>query len=146
MELLEYLDRVGQRRLERHKIAPKRPLDVRMLVGVLFFLGYYASLWRLMSIRGIPADNIGLIKDAMLVLGPIVGVIAQSLFRTDVKDEIATQNTGEFARASRAQAEATIAAAATTPSGSQGGDAGQAAEDVANAASDKAQEIKDNQP
>ena len=139
MELLEYLDRVGQRRLERERMSPKRPLDVRMLVGTLFFVGYYVLLWRLMSVRGIPADNVGLIKDAMLVLGPIVGVIAQALFRSDVKDEIATQNTGEFARASAKQAEATIAAAATSPA-STGAD--QAASQVADAAVEEADRIR----
>ena len=80
----------------------------------------------------------------MLVLGPVVGAIGQALFRTDVKDEIATQNTGEFARATRTQAEATIAAAATTPAGTDG--AGAAADAVADAAHNKASEIKRDAP
>lgn len=114
MKLLDYLDRVGQRRLERHRLSPPRPVDLRMFVGVLFFIGYYALIYFLMRNR-IPMDNSKLVGDAMLVLGPVVGMIAQALFRTDVKDEIATQNTGEAFRASRAQAEATKAAAETTP-------------------------------
>ena len=138
LSFLEFLDNIGKRRLERHRIAPRRPLDTRMLVGVLFFAGYYALLWRLMSARGIPDTNIGLIKDAMLILGPVIGAIGQALFRTDVKDEIATQNTGEAFRAQAKQAEATIAAVAA-PAG--GGDAQAGADAVANAATDKAEEI-----
>ena len=107
MKLLEYLDRAGQRRLEMHKLSPPRPRDTRMLVGVLFFAGYYALIWRFMSAKGIPADNLALIKDAMLILGPVIGAIGQALFRTDVKDELQAQNTGEGFRAMGEQAKAT---------------------------------------
>jgi hypothetical protein len=113
--LLEFLDRRGERRLERHKLSPPRPIDLRMFVGVLFFAGYYALVFSLRRGPPMGGENATLVKDAMLVLGPVVGMIAQALFRTDVKDEIATQNTGEAFRASRAQAEATKAAAETTP-------------------------------
>lgn len=138
--VLEYLDRVGQRRLERARLSPPRPLDVRMIVGVLFFAGYYALLWRLMSAREIPADNITLIKDAMLILGPVIGAIGQALFRTDAKDEMATQNTGEAFRAQRAQAEATKATADSIPNAHGPGDAAGA---VAGAAVDKARQIQE---
>lgn len=142
MKLLEFLDRRDQRKLERDRLSPPRPRDIRMLVGTLFFAGYYALVWRMMSGRGIPADTITLVKDAMLVLGPVVGMIAQALFRTDSKDEMATQNTGEAFRAQSKQAEATIAAAATTPVDT-GAAAG--AERVADAAADEAQQIREGQ-
>lgn len=143
MKLLEYLDRVGQRRLEHARLAPPRPRDTRQLVGVLFFGGYYALIWRFMSAKGIPADNLTLIKDAMLILGPVIGAIGQALFRTDVRDEIATQNTGEAFRANRAAAEATRAAANSIPSaGGPGSSPGAAADAVADAAVDAAAEVK----
>lgn len=141
MHLLELLDRIGQRRLERYRISPPRPTDTRQFVGVLFFAGYYFIVYTLLKLE-IPALNAGLVRDAMLVLGPVVGAIGQALFRTDVKDEIATQNTGEFARASRTQAEATIAAASTTPTMS-GADAALAAATVADAAVGAAEEFRD---
>lgn len=141
VKLLDFLDRRDQRRLERYRIQPPRPRDNRMLVGLLFFVGYYALVTMLMVGRELPPGNETQVKDAMLVLGPVVGVIAQALFRTDVKDEIATQNTGEFARAITRQAEATTAAAATMPAPIDA--AGNAADAVADAAADKADEIKD---
>lgn len=139
MNWLEFWDRVGERRLERWRIRPPRPWDTRQLVGVLFFAGYYLMVWSLRKGAPLAGDNAALVKDAMLVLGPVVGVIAQAIFRSDAKDELATQNTGEFARAATAQAQATIAAAATVPAADT---AAVAAEKVADAATAKADEIK----
>lgn len=139
MKLLEYLDRAGQRKLELARLSPPRPRDTRQLVGVLFFAGYYALIWRFMSAKGIPADNLALIKDAMLILGPVIGAIGQALFRSDVRDEIATQNTGEAFRANRAAAEAAKSATDSIPGS---GGASQAAGAVADAATDKARQIQ----
>lgn len=145
LSFLEFLDRRDQRKLERDRLAPPRPRDTRQLIGVLFFAGYYALIWRMMSARDIPPDNLTLIKDAMLILGPVIGAIGQALFRTDAKDEMSTQNTGEFARATTRQAEATIAAASTTPTSTAAADA---AGQVADAARDKADQIEEtfNEP
>jgi hypothetical protein len=145
MKLLDYLDRAGERRLERYKISPPRPRDSRLFVGVLFFLGYYVLVFTMLKII-IPAENAPLVRDAMLVLGPVIGAIGQALFRTDLKDEIATQNTGEAFRANRAAAEATKAAADSIPnSPGSGGDVGAAAGAVAGAAADKAEQIQRNE-
>ena len=109
MNVLEFLDRAGARRHER---AMRRgPVDYRVLVGVLFFIGYYLLVFALTR-AALPAENAPLVRDAMLVLGPVVGAIGQALFRTDKRDEIAANNTGEAFRAQRAQAEATTATAA----------------------------------
>lgn len=142
MKLLEYLDRAGQRKLERERISPSRPRDTRMLVGVLFFLGYYVLIYTLLN-KVVPTENGPLVRDAMLVLGPVIGAIGQALFRTDAKDEMATQNTGEAFRAQRAQAEATKSTADSIPSArGHGTGAGEAADAVADAAADKASDIK----
>lgn len=106
MKLIEFLDRVGERRLERARIRPHRPLDVRVLVGVLFFIGYYVLVFTMLKVV-VPEENAGLVRDAMLVLGPVIGAIGQALFRTDVKDELQAQNTGEGFRAIGEQAKAT---------------------------------------
>lgn len=111
MNLIEFLDRRDERRLERWRIQPPRPRDNRMLVGLLFFVGYYVMVFAIMKGRELPVENSALVKDAMLVLGPVVGVIAQALFRSDIRDEVSTANTGAFARAVEAQATATTAAA-----------------------------------
>ena len=140
MDFLTYLDRAGQRRLEHSKLSPPRPRDLRLLVGVLFFAGYYFLVYQLLQ-HVVPGPNGPLVRDAMLVLGPVVGAIGQALFRTDVKDEIATQNTGEAFRAQRAQAEATKAAADSIPNAANA-EAGAAAGAVADAAVDKAAQIK----
>ncbi len=146
MNTLEFLDRIGMRRVERLKIVPPRPRDTKMLVGVMFFLGYYLLVFGLMRFA-IPVANAALVRDAMLVLGPVVGAIGQALFRTDVRDEMATGNTGAGFRAIQAQAEATTAAAAAMPPA--GGPAGEAADAVADAGSaaarDKAAEYQGHQ-
>lgn len=140
MRFLDYLDRAGERRLERERIAPTRPRDTRMIVGTLFFLGYYVLVYSMLRVV-IPAENTPLVRDSLLVLGPVVGAIGSALFRTDVKDEIAATNTGAAFRAVGEQAKATVAAAATVPLGAGEGVA-DAADAVADAASDKADEIK----
>jgi len=140
MNVLEYLDRIGERRLERMRIAPPRPRDTRMLLGALFFIGYYSLVIMIMKGRELAPDNATLVKDAMLVLGPVVGMIAQALFRTDVRDEIATNNTGAAFRALGDQAKATVAAAATTPPDAS---VAAAAAEVADAATMRADQIRD---
>lgn len=136
MKLLDFLDRIGERRLERWKITPRRPVDWRAFVGLAFLAGYYVMVLRFIS-RVVPAENIPLVRDSMLVLGPAVGAVVQSLFRSDVRDELQAQNTGEGFRAMRTQAEATVAAVAA-PSGDQ---AGKAADAVADAAASEADRI-----
>lgn len=116
MYLVDFLDRIGERRLERWRIQPRRPLDFRSFIGLAFLTGYYAMVLRFMN-SAVPSPNVPLVRDSMLVLGPAVGAIIQSLFRSDVRDEIAATNTGEGFRAMGKQADATAAAAAGTPPG-----------------------------
>lgn len=108
MNVLEFLDRAGQRRHERN--LRRGPLDSRLVVGAAFLGGYYLLVYGLMRVA-LPAENSALVRDAFLVLGPAVGLIVGALFRTDKRDEIAANNTGEAFRAQRAQAEATTAVA-----------------------------------
>lgn len=140
MKLLDFLDRIGERRLERWKITPRRPVDWRSFIGLAFLTGYYVMVLRFIS-RVVPAENIPLVRDSMLVLGPAVGAVVQSLFRSDVRDELQAQNTGEGFRAMRTQAEATVAAAAGTPA-PLGDTAAAAAGAVADAAADEADRIQ----
>lgn len=114
MKLLEFFDRVGQRRLERYLATPHRPTDWKSFIGLAFLAGYYLIVFRLIA-HVVPAVNAPLVRDSLLVLGPAVGAIVQSLFRESVKDEIQAQNTGEGFRAMGKQADATKAAAETTP-------------------------------
>lgn len=137
MDLLEYFDRIGERRLERWRVSPRRPVDWKSFIGLAFLLGYYFMAYTFIY-RTVPATNVPLVRDSMLVLGPAVGAIVQSLFRSDVRDELQAQNTGEGFRAMRTQAEATVAAVAA-PSGDQ---AGKAADAVADAAANEADRIK----
>lgn len=138
MRLLDYLDRVGERRLERWRISPRRPVDWKSFIGLAFLLGYYFMAYTFIY-RKVPPTNVPLVRDSMLVLGPAVGAIVQSLFRSDVRDELQAQNTGEGFRAMRTQAEATVAAVAA-PAADQA--AGKAADAVADAAANEADRIK----
>lgn len=138
MRFLDYLDHVGERRLERLRIAPRRPIDTKAFIGLAFLSGYYLMVLRFIT-HVVPAANVALVRDSMLVLGPAVGAIVQSLFRSDVRDEIQANNTGEGFRAMGRQADATVAAVAATPGVDQ---AGKAADEVADAANAKADEIR----
>lgn len=114
MNIYELIDRWGKRRHERMMAKPRRPMDVKSFIGLLFLLGYYAMVWQF-SKRALPTENLDLIRDAMLTLGPPVGAIVNSLFRSDIRDEIQAGNTREGFRAMGKQADATKAAAEGTP-------------------------------
>jgi hypothetical protein len=99
MNLWDYLDRAGERRAKR----PRR--DVRAVVGFAFLAGYYWMVYQF-SQRALPTENLDLIRDAMLTLGPPVGIIVGAMFRNDVRDEQAAENTGAAFRAVEAAAAA----------------------------------------
>ena len=109
MNLLEFLDARHERRMQ-YRLQVGRPFDGKLILGALFFLGYYALVFGF-AFRDVPAANVGLLRDAMLVLGPPVGAIANAIWRTDRRDEEAARNTGEGFRALQEQAKATTAAA-----------------------------------
>lgn len=106
MTILEYLDRVGERRAARMH----RPRDIRQFIGFAFLVGYYVMVWQFT--RGeLPKENIDLIRDAMLTLGPPIGIIIGAMFRSDAREERATENTGKAFEAVKAAAQAGTVAA-----------------------------------
>lgn len=118
MKLLEYLDRRDERRLRR----PNKPLrDIRQIIGAGFLLGYYVMVWHFANSE-IPKANLDLIRDAMLTLGPPVGLIVGAMFRSDARDEQATRNTGEAWKAVRDVANATGAPGNGDPNALRTGD------------------------
>jgi hypothetical protein len=86
----------------------REPIDARIILGGLFVLGYYVTLW-VLGFRLIPVANVGLIKDALAQLGVPLGVIVGALFRSDRADEKRTENTAKAF-------DAITATAANTPS------------------------------
>jgi hypothetical protein len=102
MTLLEFLDRMGDRRSSR---PARPPRDIRQLIGFMFIAGYYVLVYKFMT-ANIPAENTGLIRDAMLTLGPPIGLIVGAMFRSDAVQEQAAVNTGEAFKAIKASAEA----------------------------------------
>lgn len=109
MTFLEYLDRMAERRA-RH------PRDIRQLIGFAFLAGYYVMVWRFAT-GDVPSGNIDLIRDAMLTLGPPVGLIVGAMFRSDLRDEQAARNTGDAFRTVR---EAVATVTPTGPTGNPG--------------------------
>lgn len=101
MTLLEFLDRIGERRAAR----PYRPRDIRQFIGFAFLVGYYVMVYQFTR-GGLPKENIDLIRDAMLTLGPPIGIIIGAMFRTDRTDEQRADNTGAAFRAVEAAAQA----------------------------------------
>lgn len=88
--------------------------DPRIILGGGFILFYYASLW-VIGFRIMPDANVALIKDAMLQLGPPVGIIIGALFRSDRADELRAENTGKGFDAIAAQVQANNEAATGKP-------------------------------
>lgn len=103
MNIWEYLDERDKRRSARN------PRDIRQFVGFMFLAGYYLTVFQF-ALREVPGANVDLIRDAMLTLGPPVGVIVAAMFRTDARDEQATRNTGIALDAARKGAQAAQAA------------------------------------
>lgn len=103
MGFWEYLDRRSERRASRD---PMFRFDTKTLIGFGFLLGYYVLVWQIMSSPDIPEKSIGLVRDAMLTLGPPVGVIVGAIFRSDMRDEQQTLNTGRAFEAVKAAARA----------------------------------------
>lgn len=90
MTLWEMLDRWDARRAQRQ---PRPMRDIRQFIGFAFLCGYYVMVYRF-SMGAIPAGNMDLIRDAMLTLGPPVGLIVGAMFRSDAREDQATLNTG----------------------------------------------------
>lgn len=107
MTFLEFLDR----RAERRAANPTRPRDIRQFIGFVFLLGYYVMVYQFTR-SALPPQNMDLIRDAMLTLGPPVGLIVGAMFRSDARDEQVASNTGAAFRAVEA-----AAAAGTGPPG-----------------------------
>ena len=105
MTLFELLDRMGERRAQRIH----RPRDIRQFIGFAFLAGYYWMVYQF-SQRSLPAENIDLVRDAMLTLGPPIGIIIGAMFRTDRADEQRVENTARAFDAVKA-----AAVAGTTP-------------------------------
>ncbi len=96
MNLWDLIDRIGERRAAN----PRPQRDVRQFVGLLFLAGYYVMVYRF-SMGAVPIANLGLIRDAMLTLGPPVGIIVGAMFRSDMKDEQTARNNGDALRTIR---------------------------------------------
>jgi len=107
MTLLEFLDRY----LDRKARNQSPPRDIRQLIGFAFIAGYYVLVWQFAR-STIPGENKDLIRDAMLTLGPPIGLIVGAMFRSDAKEERAAENTGKAFDAIRTTAES-----ASGPSG-----------------------------
>lgn len=66
--------------------------DSRTILGFFFLGGYYVSIW-VLGFAEIPASNVEMVKNAMLQLGPPIGMIFNALFRTSALDEKREENT-----------------------------------------------------
>lgn len=96
MRFLDFLDR----ELERRARHPRPARDIRQFIGFAFLCGYYVMVYRF-AMGAVPKGNIDLIRDAMLTLGPPVGLIVGAMFRSDLRDEQTARNTGEAFKAVR---------------------------------------------
>jgi hypothetical protein len=100
LSFLEFLDRWGERRSKRD---PLLHIDTKTLIGFGFLLGYYVLIFRF-SLAAVPVENAGIIRDAMLVLGPPVGMIVGAIFRETAADAAARASSGAALRTLAANA------------------------------------------
>lgn len=100
MTFLEFLDRWSERRSKRD---PVLHVDAKTLIGAGFIFGYYALVWRFIT-ADVPDKTIPLVRDAMLVLGPLVGAIINSIFRETAADIAARASSGAALRTLAANA------------------------------------------
>lgn len=103
LTFLELIDRMSERRA-RNPNKNSLP-DIRQLIGAAFIFGYYLLVYKMASSL-IPAENKDLIRDAMLTLGPPIGLIVGAMFRSDAREEQATKNTGTMIETFKEQAKA----------------------------------------
>lgn len=116
----------------------KRPwfdFDGKIVLAALFVLGYYGLVYRISGDKPIPPANAQLVRDALLVLGPPLGAIFNAIYRT----------TGAEERQSERRSDE-IKTAITTPTITAAPDpaprdAREAADQVAGAAADEADQI-----
>lgn len=102
MNFWEFLDRRAARHARRD---PMFRFDTKTLIGFGFLAGYYGLVY-LFATADVPAPNLDLIRDAMLTLGPPVGLIVGAIFRDSMRDEQATANTAKAFEAVKAAAQA----------------------------------------
>lgn len=60
-------------------------LSERMIFGIMIIVGYF-GLSTLSSFFAMTPDQRAVIHDAQLVVGPILGMIAQAIWKTDKTD------------------------------------------------------------
>lgn len=60
--------------------------DGKLVLAGIFLLGYYGIVW-IAARRDIPAANVQLIRDQLVVLGPVIGLIFGALFRNTAAEE-----------------------------------------------------------
>jgi hypothetical protein len=98
----EFLDRRSERKSKR---GPLFRFDTQTLIGFGFLAGYYILVYRFTT-GDVPPRNVALIRDAMLTLGPPVGLIVGAIFRESLRDRQSTANTAAAFRAVEAAAAA----------------------------------------
>lgn len=96
MKILDFIDRRDERRFAQGQT--KR--DHTQWIGAAFLFGYFVLVWQFFGVA-ISDANSELIKDAMLILGPGVGMVIGALFRRDGTDEQNHENTGRAFEAIR---------------------------------------------
>jgi len=60
--------------------------DGKLFLAGLFLVGYYGTLYLIRDAR-IPAANLAVIRDQLVLLGPVIGLIFGALFRFTLSDE-----------------------------------------------------------
>jgi hypothetical protein len=99
MTILEFLDRALERRVQN----PNPPKDIRQFIGFAFLAGYYLFVYRL-AFHAVPPSSAEFVKDALLTLGPPIGIIIGAMFRGSAREDQQAVNTQEALRTIKAVA------------------------------------------
>ena len=74
-------------------------LSERMVFGVLLIVGFISLVAFGMLWPGLDTEQRQYGRDGLLVLGPVVGIIAQAIWKTDKVDKQSAQTVGDLAQA-----------------------------------------------
>lgn len=73
-----------------------RFLTERMIIGVMIIVGYF-GIGAVAVFSDFNADQLQLTRDVLLTIGPLLGVIVNSIWRSDKRDEQAANTAAMFA-------------------------------------------------
>lgn len=72
-------------------------LSERMIFGLLIIVGYFTMGALAILVPGLAAEQRAIARDVLLAVGPLIGMIVQSIWKTDKADKVAADTAAVLA-------------------------------------------------